>query len=280
MSDLSKVKFASLLAKPEDDLNLAEAALLIASDAYPGLDARGYLGRLDGLASAIGGRVGATAGPVEILREMNRYLFTEQGFAGNLDDYSDPRNSYLNEVLDRRLGIPITLSIVYIEVGWRLGLPLQGVSFPGHFLVKLPHGDGVVVLDPFYHGVSLSVEELRSRIQQVLGEEASDDRQLARYLVGATKKDILMRVLRNLKLIHLDREHFELVLNVLDRMLLLTPHDADVLRERAALYRRLECHRSALADYVRYLRMAPDAPDIEQVRGHIIDLQEHAARLN
>lgn len=266
-------RFARLVSGPEGTLDLAEAALLIGADEYPALEVRPYLARIDALAEAVRRRIAGDAQPVETVRAMNRYLFDEEGFRGNLEDYSDPRNSFLSEVLDRKLGIPITLSVLYIEIGWRLGVPLEGVSFPGHFLVKLPWGSsGAVVLDPFFGGQSLSAADLEERVQRVLGREPPEEEGLMRYLGGASKKEILLRMLRNLRNVYLEREDSERALRTMHRILLLAPDSAEELRARGELYQALECFHAALTDYRRYLSLADAGPDRDEIRERVIEL--------
>ena len=203
---------------------------------------------------------------------MNNLLFQEEGFAGNEKNYYDPRNSFLNDVLDRRLGLPITLSIVYIEVGQRLGLSLKGVSFPGHFLVKLKLEQGRVVLDPYSGGVSLSEQELRNRLHQSYGDQL--DVPLDRLLASAGKKHILTRLLHNLNAIYLHTEEFTKTLFVIDRILLISPNLPEELRDRGLIYERLECSQSALEDYRRYIELEPNAPDTREIRSRLINLQK------
>jgi regulator of sirC expression with transglutaminase-like and TPR domain len=161
--------FGRLMAEPDAAVDLGLAALLIARQEYPTLDSALYLAQLDSMALELRQR-GADAGDeIAAIQALNRYLFQELGFRGNQQDYFDPRNSFLNDVLDRRLGIPITLSLIYLEVGRRLGLRLQGVAFPGHFLVKLPLRDGEVILDPYAQGASLGIQELEERAEQAIG---------------------------------------------------------------------------------------------------------------
>ena len=271
-------RWASMLAMPDEVLDLAEAALLIAKDEYPELDAGRYLKRLDALAEAAGR---ALSGDTEAgLERLNDCLFREQGFRGNSDDYYDPRNSYLNEVLDRKLGIPITLSIVYLEVGWRLGLPLSGVSFPGHFLVRAEAANGPRIVDPFDGGVALDEEALRERLARVLQDEPAIDPDPARWLGAAGKREILLRVLRNLKGIHLHHQSLNKALMVVHRIMLIVPDNAEELRDRARIYERLECFRAAAEDYERYLEIAPAAPDAREVYASMTDLKRRGARLN
>ncbi len=206
-------------------------------------------------------------------------MFDELGFAPNVENYYDPRNSFLNEVLERRVGIPISLSILYIEVGRRIGLPLRGVSFPGHFLVKCKVNDGVVVLDPYCRGVSLSLHDLQQRLREVQGGEVSRAI-IAGMLVAANKKEIIARVLRNLKAIYLEHEDHAHALSIMEWIVTLSPQDALEIRDRGLLYAKLECSRAALEDLERYVELAPDADDLHAVRTHIMELQRAVSRLN
>lgn len=279
MKSLPAQRLKQLVGGPEEDLDLAEAALVIAQDEYPHLDVAAYLHRLDELAQTIRSRLEPDAPPENIIASMNYLFFKEEGFAGNSADYYDPRNNFLNEVLDRRLGIPITLSILYMEVGRRLGLRLEGVSFPGHFLVKLPLKRGEVVLDPYLGGISLSEEDLQQRLAQVYGEDPPEI-PLERLLGSAGKKEILVRMLRNLKASYLRTEEFARALPVVDRILLIMPELADEVRDRGLLYDRLDCVQAALANFRRYLELKPDASDAGDIRSRIIELQGQASILH
>ena len=176
-------RLKELFNRPEKAMSLAEAALLIAQDEYPHLDIGAYLQRLDDLSREVRARLSPGAPPENIIATMNHLLFQEKGFAGNERQYYDARNSFLNEVLDRKVGIPITLSIVYMEIGRRLGLSLEGVSFPGHFLVKLEREQGRVVVDPYSGGISLNEQELTNRLHQSYGDQL--DVPLDRLLASA-----------------------------------------------------------------------------------------------
>ena len=267
-----------LLGCEEDEIDLAETALRIAEKEYPGLNVQHYLGQLDQLAACALSHLPARAGPVEVIDALNRELFEIQGFRGNSEDYYDPRNSYLNEVLDRRLGIPITLSIVYMAIGRRLGLALEGVAFPGHFLVKLATDDSMLVLDPFVRGLAVSEPELSLRLQEVFGTEApvfTKD-----LLATAGKKEILTRMLRNVKGIYLHKQEFERALYTANCLLLLSPNSSDELRDRGLIYERLECFRAALEDYQRYLELVPAAVDSHEISARLPILQSATAKLN
>ena len=260
--------------------SLAEGALLIAQEHFPDLDIDHYLARLDTLGAMLNARIPEDAGEVERILALNRFLFDEQGFGPNQDDFADPRNSFLNEVLERRTGIPITLSIVYIEVGRRIGLALDGLSFPQHFLVKCALPEGSAVLDPFLAGASLSIDELQRRLGALRLGHRPSRAEVAALLIAASRREILVRVLRNLKAVYLGAEQYGDALVAADRIVMLTPTVAVELRDRGWLYHRLDCFGAALVDYRRYLELAPSAADAEEVRGCVIELERLAARVN
>jgi regulator of sirC expression with transglutaminase-like and TPR domain len=273
-------RWKEIAAGPEEDIDLVEAALLIAAHEYPGLDLPAYQARMDRMAVTLRDRLRRDIGPIEAVIALNRYLFEELGFSGNAHDYYDPRNSFLNDVLDRKLGIPITLAVIYIEVGRRVGLALHGVSFPGHFLVKCPARDGVVMLDPCAGGASLSLEDLQQRLR-VLRGGAAPPPDIARHMLAAAgKKDVLARMLRNLKNIYLQRSDCPRALAAVDRIITLEPRVAEEYRDRAALYLDLECFRAALSDFRNYLMLKPGAADAAVVQRRVVELQQVAARLN
>ena len=272
-------RLKQLVDGPEDALDLAEAALLIAQHEYPQLDVAVYLRRLDRFAEDVRARLSPDPSPEHVIATMNYFFYKEQGFTGNASDYYDPRNSFLNDVLDRKVGVPITLSIVYMEVARRVGLDLEGISFPGHFLVKLPTSDGAVVLDPYAGGISLSAEDLEARLNQLYGE-LGHKVSLDEALASAGKKEILLRMLRNLKAIYLHNKELDKALSVVDRMLLIVPDQANELRDRGLIYRQLECAQAALADLRRYLEIEPDAADGEEIHVHIVELQQQVGSLH
>ena len=270
--------FSALLCR--EDFDLAEACLLIAQDAYPEVDVAHYLARIDAIGATVRSRVAGDAFAEQKVVALNRHLFKELGFCGNTDDYYDPRNSYLNQVLERRTGIPITLSILYLEIGRRLGLRLQGVSFPGHFLVKLRVSGGQLVLDPFCGGEAQSEAELRARLARVLPQRDADSLPLSQFLQAATPRQMLARLLRNLKGIYLQSEEAQNTLEVAQRMVMVAPHAAEEVRDRGLAYYRLDCFRAALADLQDYLERRPDAPDADEIRVKAAALRLVCARLN
>lgn len=281
--------FSELLARPDAEIDLARACLQVAEDAYPGLDIDGYLGEIERFAARLRARLGPDATPEDRVLALNEFLFAELGFQGNAKRYYDPRNSYLNEVIDRRRGIPITLAVLYAEVGRRIELPLEGVSFPGHFLVRLPLRGGMLVLDPFSGGAPLDEDALRARLKRVIPPEALatpagklplSDLPLEQFLAPATKRQVLARLLRNLKAIYRETNRPAELLAVLNRMLVVTPDAALEWRDRGIAFEHLECWRAALQDFAEYLRREPDAPDMPEIRARMTELSQRSARLN
>jgi regulator of sirC expression with transglutaminase-like and TPR domain len=273
MNDARK-QLAALVSDIDDRFDLAEAALLIAQEEYPTLDVDYYLGRLDALAAEAGRSLHPGMLPQEEVARLNHFLFVEQRFRGNNDQYYDARNSYLNEVLDRRTGIPIALSLVYIGVAQRLDLPVYGVSFPGHFLVKYASAPEILI-DPFF-GKVISPDECAERLVAIYGPKVKLDRRL---LGAARPRDILTRMLSNLKQIYVEQHDLLRALACVDRILLLAPDTPRELRDRGILYQRLECFGAALRDFERYLQLAPDDKAADTIRQTLPELQRQAASL-
>lgn len=272
-------RFRELIEVPDEKIDLAEAALLIAKNACPDLDVERYLRRIDEMARQLASQVPEPCDDTERILALNHYLFEELGFGPNIDNYYDVRNSFLHEVIERRVGIPISLSILYIELGQRIGLDLHGVSFPGHFLVKCKVGEGSVILDPFGGGIPLSVHDLQQRLRDARGGEVSRAI-VAGMLVSARKRDILVRMLRNLKAIYLEQQDHEHALPVMEWIIMLAPNDAAEVRDRGLLFQELECFRAALEDLERYLQLAPAASDVDEMRRRVLGLRQAASRLN
>ena len=277
--------FQQLIGRIDVRIDLARACLLIAEDAYPELDIERYMTELERLAQRLRASLPQTAGVEEKVVALNQFLFEELGYAGNADDYYDPRNSYLNEVIDRRTGIPITLSVIYMEFGRRIGLPLEGVSFPGHFLVRLKVRGGMLVLDPFAGGEPQSEQDLRERLQRVIPESVAgalpvSELPLDQFLEPAGNRQILARLLRNLKAIYRETDQPARLLDVLNRMLVVSPDATGDLRDRGLVYHRLECYRAALKDLSDYVEREPEAIDIPDIRARVIELSALCARLN
>lgn len=246
-----------------EDLDLARAALLIAEDEYPQLTPEPYLHRLDLYAEMVKDRLANEGAAPVLLGEISKVLFDDEGFSGNTDAYYDPRNSFLNDVLDRRLGIPITLSIVYLEVGWRLGLPLEGVNFPGHFLVRY-RGEAVTLLvDPFQGGQIRFEDEAQELLDRVYGGTVKLQET---YLRAATKRDILIRLLTNLKTVYLNTHDDARALTAVQRILLIQPNAPEDVRDHGMILARRGLVQEAIAELERYLEAMPSAPDAQRVR--------------
>jgi regulator of sirC expression with transglutaminase-like and TPR domain len=267
----------TLLSEAKDDeIPLFRAALLIARDEYPELDTAYYEDLCQGWTRAIAPSVERAETPIGALQALNRYLFEELGFSGNDDDFYDPRNSYINEVFERRLGIPISLGVVQIELARRLGMDLEGIAFPGHFLVRMPVQGGLMVLDPFQGGRSLDVDELRQRAQPHVGREELGDQQLLRLLDPASHRAILTRMLRNLRSVYVERDDLERAVRCADRLLTIDPSLAMEYRERARLYQALGYSKGVVEDLRRYLALAPEADDAQGARQALVDAQRDA----
>ena len=275
----STPNFELLVSRPDEALDIARIALALAADAYPDLDPGPYLAWLDATAEAIAEAADLTRPLPDRLAMLDRQIFEVEGFRGNRDDYFDPRNSFLNDVIERRTGIPITLSVVYLEVGWRLGLPLVPVSFPAHFLVAST-GAGRVFIDPFNRGARVAPAELVARLAPIAGGAEQARRYLPRVTGPASRREVAMRLLRNLGQIHARRQDLDRLLVVSNRMVALDPKDAVALRERGHVLARLECYQAAYHDYLHYLRLAPLAADAADIRARIDRLRPIATRLN
>ena len=272
--DLSRS--ALRLFAEKEPLDLARAALAVAHEEYPALDEAAYLRKLDEIAEQVMRLLPPGALPERRVGRLNLVLFRELGFRGNDADYYDPRNSFLNEVLDRRVGIPITLSVVYLEVARRCGLAAQGVNFPGHFLCKVPLDEGELIVDPFNRGRLLGKDDL----QKLLESTSRDARLSARHLRPASGRDIVTRMLHNLRSVYLERHDVPRALSAVERMLVLAPSDTRTLRERAQLYEKLGGSSAAAADLLRVLELEPGAKDAQALRARVVRLRGAPQLLN
>jgi len=264
--------FFELVSPPEEKLDLARAALAIALPGYPRLDTERCVEKIATLAARVERRAGEERNAFRLVVAMNLVLFTEEGFRGNSDDYYDPRNSFLNEVLDRKTGIPITLSVLYMEVARRAGLSLQGVGFPGHFLVKCPAEETAdeLVIDPFHQGEVTPAGEFASWVRERHGKRLAFHPGL---LDAVSKRQILQRMLNNLKGIYLKQADYGSCLAMVERLLILDPDSPGEIRDRGIVYFHLECFSQALADLERYLHAAPGAGDADTVREQVSGLR-------
>jgi regulator of sirC expression with transglutaminase-like and TPR domain len=262
-------EFRQAVDRGEDKIDLGRAALTIALSDYPDLDIAAYLARIDQLAVEVIQRCDGGGEVYNSIAALNYVLFQQHGFRGNSDDYYDPKNSFLNEVIERKTGIPITLSILYMEVAQRVGLTMDGVGFPGHFLVKHTHSNVEIIIDPFGRGDIKSRQDLTRMLGGLYGETVELREE---YLQPTSKKEILHRMLGNLKGIYSKTNDLVKLLSVLDRAIILEPGGADEVRDRARVYLRLECFDQARADFEYYLKLAPEAKDAAAVREQLVDL--------
>jgi len=276
----SPVTFEELAALPDERLDVATGAALIARDAYPRIDPVTLLARLDAIAAPLAaGGIGALA-PREQARRVSEHLYDALGFRGNEGDYYDPRNSFLPDVLDRKLGIPISLALVYCEIARRAGVRARGVGFPGHFLVRVdgPDGDDEPhAVDPFHGGRLLGRPELQALLHRAAPTQKLDP---AQHLVPATARATLVRMLINLKWVYTTRGDLARALLALDRIILLSPDSTAALRERGLLAARLGSVEGARADLSRLLELAPEAPDAESIRRQLTELRGKSSVLN
>lgn len=271
--------FASLVQEDES-IPLFEAALAIAQDVDPQLDLAATQAEVDLLAARLQRRLAPDASSVQKLRMLNHFFYRELGFAGNVNDYYDPDNSYLHRVISTRRGIPISLAILYMELAQQIGLDVKGISFPGHFLMKLSIQSGDIVLDPF-NGVSLSREELEERLEPYFEQHSYPGAiPLSYYLHAAHPREILVRMLRNLKTLFVEHLRWQRVLGVQQRLLILLPDEITERRDRGLAYANLECPQAALTDLEAYLEERPYAPDADILRSKLPELREACRRMN
>lgn len=270
-------QFESIVQQSDDKINLAQAALIIAADEYPELDVPHYLGVLDAMADQLRPHFDISAPTIDQVSFLNDHVFGTLGLRGNRDDYYDPRNSYLNDVLDRRLGIPITLSVVYMEIGRRLGCPIFGVAMPGHFVVKWRTDDTLIFIDPFNDGKVIGQFALPMTMN------TADQKALMarlRWLESVTSKQILARMLSNLHSIFLKTESYDRALPVLEKILILQPNATDILREAGILAYRLKQYRRA-SDFLQdYIQREPDASQATKMRAVLNQVEEILLRRN
>ncbi len=247
----------------DDKINLAACALYIAQDEYPDLDIDAYLNALDVMAAEVEERLPAERYPLRIIQSLNQYLYNDLGFTGNTDDYYDPRNSFLNEVIDRRTGIPITLSLVYLEVAQRLDFPMVGINMPGHFLIRPEFEEAAIFVDAFNRGEILFEQDCEQRLAQIYGHPMQLQ---PSFIASVSPRQLLARMLRNLKFIYLNRNDLPKALNAVERILLLFPEEPIELRDRGLIYYQLGYWSKSAQDLELYLAMLPNAEDAHGIR--------------
>lgn len=262
-------ELVAIAQSPKEEIDLDRSALVLSAAEYPGLDIAREIAALDSLAAGAALRLGDQRDPLSCLNTLSEYIFDELGFRGNEEDYYDPRNSYLNEVLSRRVGIPITLSLVYIETGRRLGVPLLGVGMPGHFMVRHRDVDDLFV-DPFNGGILLTEAECAERVRQATWAEVAWDR---RYLAPIGNREFIARMVRNLKGAYMERQDHARALRMIDWLLAAQPEAAQERRDRGIVSYRLGNYSEALDDLRTYLASPSPVGDAEAVRGLIARIE-------
>lgn len=270
---------AKEVGQVEERISLSRASLRLAKCVeYPNLIVDNYLLRIDEMAAEIGSRLGCdTSDPNSLIDSINNNLFVEQGFHGNAADYYDPRNSFLNDVMDRKTGIPITLSTLYIELASRVGLKLNGVGVPGHFIVKYSGPGDEILIDPFNKGKVLSEINCQDILNRMYGGGVRFRREM---LAPSTNKQILSRMLNNLKGIYVDSKNHQKALSVVELILELNPDSVSEVRDRGLLYYELECFSQALHGLETYLNLSPDAPDHDVITNIVSRLRDVVKLIN
>jgi regulator of sirC expression with transglutaminase-like and TPR domain len=270
-------QFAEIVARADEEIDLAHAALLIAAVEYPRLDVQYYLDRLDQFGDLAREFASPANDSFDYIAAINRALFEVLGFRGNRENYHDPRNSFLNEVLERRTGIPITLTVVYIEVARRIGFPVQGVGMPMHFIARHERGGEEIFIDPFNEGTLLG----RKGCAELLANMSDGLLKLEpEHLRAVTKKQILARMLSNLLKIYADGNDYHRLLRMIERILIINPDSAPHVRDYGLLLAALERPTEAVIELERYLAMMPGAADADAVREQIKIIRQNQAKWN
>ncbi len=274
---LARQKFSQLAMLDEAVFPLDRAALTVGLEEYPSLEIDNYLRKLDTLAVRTEVLAGSNRSVGNLLECLNDVLFVQEALRGNTEDYYDPRNSYLNEVLDRKLGIPISLSIIYLEIARRINFEARGVGFPGHFIVKCADGEREILIDPFNNGRILSLEDCQELLDRVYGGSVPVQ---PSYFGTMGKRSILTRMLFNLKGLYYQKDDYHKSLSVVERILMLNPGTLSEIRDRGMLYMQTSLFSKALADLEYYLAHAKSPEDVAFIEAHIKTLRGVVASAN
>lgn len=270
---LARQRFYQEIRQDEAQINLAQAALYLAQEEYPDLNVEDYLNKLEAMAAQVREQLPAEPYPLRVIQTLNRYLFEDQGFSGNSESYYDPRNSFLNQVIDRHMGIPITLSLVYLEVAKRIDFPMEGVGMPGHFLIRPVGEEMEIFVDPFHQGEVLFLEDCRDRLSQLYGRPVE---LRPEYLEAVSPRYFLARMLANLKAIYIQQEDLLRALAAIERILLLFPDALMEQRDRGLLCFQLGRWVEARQDLETYLTAIPaTAQDVPTIRELLRQINEN-----
>ena len=255
--------FEQEINKADQDINLAKAALYLSQAEYPYLDIEAYLDKLEQIAHKIEPKLPSTRYPLKVIQVINHHLYQELKFRGNNENYYDPRNSFLNHVIDRRLGIPISLAVVYLDIAKRLNFPMVGIGMPGHFIIRPDFEDAGIFVDVFNQGEILFPQDCEAKLQQLYQQPV---KLKPEFLNSVSNRQILSRMLRNLKQIYLHQRDFLRAIAIIDGMLLLSPDNANELRDRGLLYYELNRWEESCQDLESYLTILPNAEDAPMIK--------------
>ncbi|WP_373525385.1 SirB1 family protein [Nostoc sp.] len=264
--------FYQEIQQSDEDIDLAKAALYIAQEEYPNLDPEEYLNALDTMAWELQERLPDSRYPLRMVQTINQYLYDDLGFSGNQLDYYDPRNSLLNDVIERRLGIPITLALVYLEVARRIDFPMVGVGMPGHFLIRPDIPDIEIFVDAFNSGEIIFAQDCEERLSQLYQQSVTLQPE---FLAVVSHRQFLARMLTNLKFIYIKQQELEKTLAAIERILLLFPGLSLELRDRGLIYYKLGNYTQAVDDLQSYLEKVPDAEDADVIRQLLAKLRNN-----
>ena len=279
-SMIESLDYFATLVQQDASFPLFEAAMAIEQDIDPDLDLIASQAEVDQFALKLKQRLPSDASQLQKLRVLNHFFYRELAFGGNVNNYYDPDNSYVRRVIANRRGIPISLAVIFMELAQQIGLDVKGISFPGHFLMKLSVQSGEIIIDPF-NGASLSREELEERLEPYLEQQRSKKAlPLSAYLEPAQPRDILARMLRNLKALFSDQQRWHSLLAVQKRLVIVLPDEAAELRDRGLAYANLECPQAALKDLEAYLFECPYASDAAALKERLPELREAANKFN
>jgi regulator of sirC expression with transglutaminase-like and TPR domain len=277
--DLTQAFAALVRSDVEDEhVDLLRAALTFARIEKPQLDIERYVRRIAELATRVAEIIQDNDDPAQVIAALNQVLFQEEMFRGNNDDYYNPRNSFLHYVLDDRTGIPISLALVYMEVGRRVGFPLFGVGMPGHFLLKHYDVNGrAILIDAFERGSIVTEEDCRKKLNDIYSGQLTLQPE---FLLPVTRRQMLTRMLNNLRSIYLSQRDFRRALQVVDLVLVIYPRSPEDVKQRAVLRYNLDDYRGALSDFEEYVKMSPDASDADEIRQTALSLRKSMALMN
>lgn len=269
----ARARLTDFLARP-GPMDIVEAALCVAGEEYPEMDVGRERTRVQEMGHEAARRVAHLDNPFARLNGVTTWLFEDLGFRGDRDDYDDPRNSFLNEVLERRVGIPLTLSILFMEVARSAGFATRGIALPGHFVAQVERDGRSIMVDPFHHGQVITEDDCRSLVARSTGRPWLFHGSL---LAGTTERAMLGRLLLNLKHVYLTAGDYQRAMWVVERLLLLTPEDSGEIRDRGLLRAHLGRPVAAIADLERYLTLSPGAPDLRSVEDRLVRLRRRLA---